>query len=172
MYNSSTQSSPPPRDASKYVRIGIVALIAIVIFVLTSNQAVIMYMNSQEFGTLFTKPLYFSLLSAVVLASITLIRVNIKNRSSISWYVLNVILTFFKRGSNYSVTETIPSFKDYKLNVPNFVIWQITKVVLFGAFFTNLMFGFALAYLIDGHDLSVNSIWQIFSLPFVTPPTD
>jgi hypothetical protein len=129
-------------------------------------------MNSQEFGTLFTKPLYFSLLSAVVLASITLIRVNIKNRSSISWYALNVILTFFKRGNNYSVTETIPSFKDYKLNIPNFIVWQITKVVLFGAFFTNLMFGFALSYLIDGHDLSVNSIWQIFSLPFVTPPTD
>ncbi|MDE1727947.1 MAG: UPF0182 family protein [Thaumarchaeota archaeon] len=172
MYNSSTQSSPPPRDASKYVKVGIIVLIAIVIFVLTSNQAVVMYMNSQEFGTLFTKPLYFSLLSAVVLASIALIRVNIKNRSSMSWYAINTILTFFKRGANYSVTETIPSFKDYKLNVPNFIIWQITKVVLFGAFFTNLMFGFALAYLVDGHSLGVNSIWQIFSLPFVTPPTD
>lgn len=172
MYNSSTQSSPPPRDAGKYVRIGIVALIAIVIFVLTSNQAVVMYMNSQEFGTLFTKPLYFSLISAVILASITLVRVNIKNRSSISWYGLNVVLTFFKRGSNYSVSDTIPSFKDYKLSVPNFIVWQITKVVLFGAFFTNLMFGFAVAYMLDGHDLGINSVWKIFSLPFVTPPTD
>ena len=172
MYNSSTQSSPPPRDAGKYVRIGIVALIAIVIFVLTSNQAVVMYMNSQEFGTLFTKPLYFSLISAVILASITLVRVNVKNRSSISWYGLNVVLTFFKRGSNYSVSDTIPSFKDYKLSVPNFIIWQITKVVLFGAFFTNLMFGFAVAYMLDGHDLGINSVWKIFSLTFVTPPTD
>ncbi|MDC8451991.1 MAG: UPF0182 family protein [Candidatus Nitrosotalea sp.] len=172
MYNSSTQSSPPPRDAGKYVRIGIVALIAIVIFVLTSNQAVVMYMNSQEFGTLFTKPLYFSLISAVILASITLVRVNVKNRSSISWYGLNVVLTFFKRGSNYSVSDTIPSFKDYKLSVPNFIIWQITKVVLFGAFFTNLMFGFAVAYMLDGHDLGINNVWKIFSLPFVTPPTD
>lgn len=172
MYNSSTQSSPPPRDAGRYVKIGVAALIAIVIFVLTSNQAVVLYMNSQEFGTLFTKPLYFSLVSAVVLASITLIRVNIKNRSSMAWYGLNVVLTFFKRGNNYSVTENIPSFKEYKLSVPNFIIWQITKVVLFGAFFTNLMFGFALVYLLDGHDLSVNSIWKIFSLPFVTPPTD
>jgi hypothetical protein len=172
LYNSSTQSSPPPHDAGKYVRIGIVALIAIVIFVLTSNQAVVMYMNSQEFGTLFTKPLYFSLISAVILASITLVRVNIKNRSSISWYGLNVVLTFFKRGSNYSVSDTIPSFKDYKLSVPNFIVWQITKVVLFGAFFTNLMFGFAVAYMLDGHDLGINSVWKIFSLPFVTPPTD
>jgi len=172
LYNSSTQSSPPPRDAGKYVKVGVAALIAIVIFVLTSNQAVVLYMNSQEFGTLFTKPLYFSLVSAIVLASITLIRVNIKNRSSMAWYGLNVVLTFFKRGNNYSVTENIPSFKEYKLSVPNFIIWQITKVVLFGAFFTNLMFGFALVYLLDGHDLSVNSIWKIFSLPFVTPPTD
>lgn len=173
MYNSSTQSSPPPRDAGKYVRIGIVALIAIVIFVLTSNQAVVMYMNSQEFGTLFTKPLYFSLLSAVVLASIALIRVNIKNRSSISWYGLNLALTFFKQGGNYSVVQNIPNFKEYKLSVPNFIIWQITKVVLFGAFFTNLMFGFTLSYLIDGHhDLGIKSILNIFSLPFVTPPTD
>ncbi|HEU5221993.1 MAG TPA: UPF0182 family protein [Candidatus Nitrosotalea sp.] len=172
MYNSSTQSSPPPRDAGRYVKIGVAALIAIVIFVLTSNQAVVLYMNSQEFGSLFTKPLYFSLVSALVLAAITLIRVNIKNRSSMAWYGLNVVLTFFKRGNNYSVTENIPSFKEYKLSVPNFIIWQITKVVLFGAFFANLMFGFALVYLLDGHDLSINSIWKIFSLPFVTPPTD
>jgi len=172
LYNSSTQSSPPPRDAGRYVKIGVAALIAIVIFVLTSNQAVVLYMNWQEFGSLFTKPLYFSLVSAIVLASITLIRVNIKNRSSMAWYGLNVVLTFFKRGNNYSVTENIPSFKEYKLSVPNFIIWQITKVVLFGAFFTNLMFGFALVYLLDGHDLSVDSIWKIFSLPFVTPPTD
>ena len=172
LYNSSTQSSPPPRDAGKYIRIGIVALIAIVIFVLTSNQAVILYMNSQEFGTLFTKPLYFSLISAVVLASITLIRVNIKNRSSISWYILNLGLAFFKRGSNSSIAENIPSFKEYKLSIPNFVIWQITKVVLFGAFFTNLMFGFAVSYLFEGHDLGTNTITKIFSLPFTLPPTD
>ncbi|MEO9307284.1 conserved membrane hypothetical protein [Nitrosotalea sinensis] len=172
MYNSSTQSNPPPRDAGKYVRIGIVALIAIVVFVLTSNQAVVLYMNYQEFGTLFTKPLYFSLLSAIILSSIALIRVNIKNRSSMSWYGLNVILTFFKRGSSYSVTDNIPSFRDYKLSIPNFVIWQITKVVLFGAFFTNLMFGFAASYLLDGHDIGLDSVLKIFSLPFVTPSTD
>ena len=81
-------------------------------------------------------------------------------------------MTFLKRGSSYSVSDSIPSFKDYKLNVPNFIIWQITKVFLFGAFFTNLMFGFALSYLIEGNDLGTSSIWQIFSLPFTTPPTD
>lgn len=171
MYSSSTQSNPPPRDASKYVRLGVVAIIAIVIFVMGSNQAVILYMNFQEFGTLFTKPLYFSLVSALVLSSIALIRVNIKNRSSISWYSLNVALTFLKRG-NYGGPESIPSFKEYKLSIPNFIIWQITKVLLFGAFFTNLIFGFALVYLLQGNDLGIQNVWNIFSLPFNTPALD
>lgn len=172
MYNSSTQSGPPPRDTGKYIRIGIAAIIGIIIFVMGSNQAVILYMNFLEFGTIFTKPLYYSLISALVLSSIALIRVNIKSRSSISWYGLNTALTFLKRGSNYSVTDGIQSFSEYKLSVPNFIIWQITKVLLFGAFFTNLMFGFAVSYLIDGNDLGINSLWQIFSLPFTAPPTD
>lgn len=171
LYSSSTQANPPPRDASKYVKIGIAAIIAIVIFVMGSNQAVVLYMNFQEFGTLFTKPLYFSLISALVLSSIALIRVNIKNRSSISWYSLHVVLSFLKKGS-YGAAEGIPNFKDYKLSIPNFVIWQITKVLLFGAFFTNLIFGFAVTYLLQGNDLGINSIWNIFSLPFVTPPSD
>lgn len=172
MYSSSTQSNPPPRDTGKYIRIGIAALIGIVIFVMASNQAVIFYMNVKEFDMLFTKPLYYSVLSALVLSSIALIRVNIASRSSIAWYAIHTVMTFLKRGSSYSVSDSIPSFKDYKLSVPNFIIWQITKVFLFGAFFTNLMFGFALSYLIGGNDLGTSSIWQIFSLPFTTPPTD
>ncbi len=171
MYSSSTQSNPPPRDASKYIKIGIAAIIAIVIFVMGSNQAVVLYMNFQEFGTIFTKPLYFSLVSALVLSAIALIRVNIKNRSSISWYSIHVVLTFLKRG-NYGTAESIPNFKDYKLSIPNFVIWQITKVLLFGAFFTNLIFGFALIYLLQGNDLGIQSLWNVFSLPFTAPPSD
>ena len=26
--------------------------------------------------------------------------------------------------------------------------------------------------MLDGHDLGINNVWKIFSLPFVTPPTD
>lgn len=168
MYSSSTQSNPSPRDSSRYIRIGVAALIGIIIFVMASNQAVVLYMNFKEFGTLFTKPLYFSLISALILSAIALIRVNIKSRSSISWYGLNTVLSFLKRGGGYA--ENIPSFQEYKLGIPSFIIWQITKVLLFGAFFTNLMFGFAVSYMIEGNDLGTNSLWQIFSLPFTTPP--
>lgn len=172
MYSSSTQDNPPPRDAGKYIRIGIAALIGIIIFVMISNQAVILFMNVKEFGHLFTKPLYYSLISAVILASIVLIRVNIKNRSSIAWYSIDAAINFLKKGTNYSVTENIPSFKDHKLSIPNFIIWQITKVLLFGAFFINLIFGFSVLYMLQGNDLGVQSLWGLFSLPFTTTPTD
>ena len=164
MYSSSTQDNPPPRDAGRYIRIGLGALIGIIIFVMVSNQAVILFMNVKEFGHLFTKPLYYSLLSSVILASIVMIRVNIKNRSSIAWYSAHTAINFLKKGNNYSLTENIPSFKDYKLSIPNFVIWQITKVMLFGAFFANLMFGFAVSYMLQGNDLGVQSVWNLFSL--------
>src|SRR5438309_6196461 len=172
LYSSSTQDNPPPRDAGRYIRIGIAALIGVIIFVMISNQAVILFMNVKEFGHLFTKPLYYSLISAVILASIVLIRVNVKNRSSIAWFSIDAAINFLKKGTNYSVTENIPSFKDHKLSIPNFIIWQITKVLLFGAFFTNLIFGFAVLYMLQGNDLGVQSLWVLFSLPFTSTPTD
>jgi hypothetical protein len=172
LYSSSTEDSPQSPDAGRYVRLGLAAIIAIVIFVVVGNQAVWLFMNVNEFDDLFTKPLYFSILSSLILASITLIRVNIKNRSSIAWYAIHTAINFLKKGDSNSISSNIPNFQEYKLSIPNFVIWQITKVLLFGALFSNLMFGFAIQYLLDGNDLGVESIWGLFSLPFTTPPTD
>ncbi len=172
LYSSSTEDSTSSPDAGKYVRIGLSALIGIVIFVIVGNQAVTLFMNINEFGDLFTKPLSYSILSAVILVSIVLIRVNIKNRSSIAWYGIHTAITLLKKGNSSSITTNIPSFQDYKLSIPNFVVWQITKVLLFGALFTNLIFGFAVQYLLEGNDLGIESIGGLFSLPFVTPPTD
>jgi len=47
----------PPPDAGKYIRIGIVALIAIIAFALVGSQAVELFMNVEEFADLFITPL-------------------------------------------------------------------------------------------------------------------
>jgi len=172
LYSTSSETSTPPPDAGKYIRIGIVALIAIVAFVLVSSQAVTLFMNVEEFADLFITPLYFALISALILSVIALVRVNIVKRHSIFWYSLSTAIGFINRNQTSAVSENITSFHDHKVSVPHFVIWQITKVVLFGAFFANIMFGFAITYAIDGNDLGVENIPTIFSLPFVTPPTD
>ena len=172
MYSTSSESSTPPPDAGKYIRIGIAALIGIIAFALVGNQAVVLFMNVEEFAEIFTTPLYFALISALILSGIALIRVNIVKRHSILWYSLFTVIGFINRNPTSSTSDSIPSFHDYKLSGPHFVIWQITKVALFGAFFANIMFGFAVMYVIDGNDLGIENIPTLFSLPFVTPPTD
>ena len=172
MYSSAKASTGPPPDLSKYLRLGIIAIIAIIAFLLVGNQAVVLFMNFEEFADLFTTPLYFALISSVTLSVIALVRVNIVKRHSILWYTLRTAIGFINRNPTAPITENVPSFHDHKISVPHFVIWQITKVLLFGAFFANVFFGFAIMQVIDGNDLGVENIIEIFSLPFVTPPTD
>ena len=172
MYSSSKGDNTPPPDAGKFIRVGIIAIIIIATFVVVGHQGIIMLMNVEEFADLFTTPLYFSLISGLVLAAIALVRVNVVRRASIGWYVLQTFLGFMSRQGTNASAQTIPLFGDFKISGVQFVLWQITKVLLFGAFFANLMFGFSMVYLIDGNDLGIDNIPTIFSLPFVTPPTD
>lgn len=171
MYSASTEKTPPP-DAGKYIRWGIMGVIGIVIFAIVGNQAVALSMNFTEFGSEFTKPLYYSLVSSIILASIALVRINIVSRSSIFWYAISTAISFLNRGTHDPVAKNIPSFKDYRLSHTQFVVWQITKIFLFGSFFANVMFGFATVEFLNGNTLGVENLPTIFSLPFVTPPTD
>ncbi|MBA4438265.1 MAG: hypothetical protein H2B06_05435, partial [Nitrosopumilaceae archaeon] len=50
MYSASTDKQTPPPDAGKYIRLGIIAIIGIVIFAIVGNQAVVLSMNFTEFG--------------------------------------------------------------------------------------------------------------------------
>ena len=172
MYSASTDKQTPPPDAGKYIRLGIVAIIGIVIFTMMGNQAVILSMNFTEFGDQFTKPLYYTLVSAIILSAIALIRVNIVGRSSIFWYAISTGIGFLGSGGQQSVSNALTSFKDYKLSSVQFIVWQITKILLFGAFFANIMFGFAAMSFIDGNTLGLENIPSLFTLPFVTPDND
>ena len=129
-------------------------------------------MNFTEFGEQFTKPLFYTLVSTIILSTIALVRVNIVSRSSIFWYAISTALGFLAKGGQQPLASDIQSFRDYKISAPQFVIWQITKILLFGAFFANIMFGFAAMSFIDGNTLGIENIPKLFPLPFVTPDTD
>ena len=172
MYSAEKASSGPPPDTGKVVRIAVAAIIGIIILALAGNQAVELLMNVTEFDRIFTQPLYYSLISGIALAAIALVRVNIVQRSSILWFFIKVVINFINRSPNEEPTQSIPNFLEAKVSVPQFVIWQITKVLLFGAFFANIMFGFALMYVVDGNSLGIENVTTIFSLPFITPPND
>ena len=172
LYSASTDKQRPPPDAGKYVKIAIIAIIGIAIFAVVGNQAVILSMNFSEFDEQFSKPLFYTLVSTIILSAIALIRVNVAGRSSIFWYMISVAISFVGRGGQQGLSSMIPSFKEYKLSPLQFVLWQITKIFLFGAFFANIMFGFAAMSFIDGNYLGIENLPKLFSLPFVTPETD
>ncbi len=173
MYSAPNEKVTPPADTAKYIRIGIVAAIGLIIFAIVGNQGVILSMNFSEFGEKFTKPLFYAVVSAIILPVIALVRVNIIRRSSIFWFGVKTAISFLgSSGSREPITNNIKLFRDYKLSPLQFVIWQITKVLLFGAFFVNVMFGFAAMEFIDGNTLGIENLPILFSLPFVTPPMD
>jgi len=172
LYSASTDKQTPPPDAGKFIRLGIIAIIGIVIFAMVGNQAVVLSMNFTEFGDQFSKPLFYTLVSTIILSIIALVRVNISGRSSIFWYGISTAIGFIGQGGQQQISNNISSFRDYKLSTPQFVIWQITKVLLFGAFFANIMFGFAAMSFIDGNTLGIENLPKLFSLPFVTPDTN
>jgi len=172
LYSASTDKQAPPPDAGKYIRLGIVAILGVIIFATVSNQAVTLSMNFTEFGEQFTKPLFYTLVSTIILSIIALVRVNIVGRSSIFWYAISTGIKFLGQGGQQPLASSFSSFKNYKLTSPQFVIWQITKILLFGAFFANIMFGFAAISFIDGNTFGLENLPNLFSLPFVTPDTD
>jgi hypothetical protein len=172
LYSASTDEQTPPPNAGKFIRLAIIAIIGIVIFVTVGNQAVVLSMNFTEFGEQFTKPLFYTLVSTVILSVIALVRVNISGRSSIFWYAISTAIGFLGSGGRQPISSNIPSFKDYKISHLQFVIWQITKILLFGAFFANIMFGFAAMSFIGGDSLGIEHLPNLFSLPFVTPDSD
>ncbi len=173
MYSASTDKQAPPPDTGKFIRLGIVAIMGIVIFAMVGNQAVVLSMNFTEFGDQFSKPLYYTLVSTVILSAIALVRVNVVGRASIFWYAISTAIGFIgSGGGQQSLSNNIQSFRDYKLSTPQFVIWQVTKILLFGAFFANIMFGFAAISFLDGNNLGLEHLPKIFSLPFVTPEID
>jgi len=177
LFSTTTDKQAPPPDTAKYMRIIIIAILAAATLIIVGSHGVALLMNFSEFDDQFTKPLFYMLLSSVILSSVALVRVNVVRRSSIFWYGIKTFITFLARGpsrmpNQEPISESLQSFAEYKLTPPQFVVWQITKVLLFGAFFTSIMFGFAAAAFFDGNTLGVEHLPMLFTLPFVTPAED
>ncbi|CAI9831727.1 MAG: UPF0182 family protein [Nitrosopumilus sp.] len=171
MYSAATERKAPPPDAGKYVRIAVVVAMGAAILVLAGQQAVVLSMNFTEFGDQFSKPVFYTLVSTLILASITLVRVNFAARSSIFWYLLGTAIGFIGPGPQ-SAADLVKKYSEFKMGRTQFAVWQVTKVLLFGAFFANIMFGFAAMSFLGGNTMGVESLPGLFALPFVTPPTD
>ncbi len=107
--------SRPKQDIGRYIRIGLFALIGVAIFGIVSNQSVNIFLNANEFRDLFTKPIYYAILSGLVLSSVALIRVDIRKRESMVWWIFSIGISFLKREA-FEQSKVSTKYRDFKLS--------------------------------------------------------
>jgi len=149
------------------------AVVVIVTFWVTGREVIWLWLNVEEFGELFIRPIYFQILGGLILAAIALARVDIKNRGSLVWWGLSLAFRLVRqRGMMEAAPASYMDFRSFKLRPVTFVLWQATKVV-FGIFlFRSVVFGMAVQGMLQGWDPNLGLIWNIFKLPFITPPAE
>ena len=104
---------------------------------------------------------------------ISFIRIDFKNRRSITWWVITNAIPIIRGSGDVSSPGTnLTEFRTYQLNPSKFVTWQITKLLLAGILLTNTNVGMTIIGMTQGWDSGLSSIPYIFALPFVTPPFD
>lgn len=165
MWDTYNEDKAPRANISRIVRIAVFAAFGVIIFSVVANQSVNLLMNVEEFGEVFTKPLYYATLSGVILSAITLVRVNFKARHSVLWYGIKMLVNFLKRGE-YESQSKVLRYSEFQMSKVSFALWQLTKVVLFAPLFANITFGMAAEYVLQGNDIGLSSVGGIFSIPF------
>lgn len=145
----------------------------IIFAVFLSREIVIFWMNLSEFGELFILPLYFGLLGGLILATLALFRVDFKNRRSIAWWFIRLVINWIRsEGIMERASPEWFDFDSFKLSPLKFLVWQVTKVLVGIFLFTNMMFGMAVNAVMLGWKSGLEELPRIFGLPFTTPPLD
>ncbi|MGQ9551735.1 MAG: hypothetical protein ACUVUE_04830, partial [Candidatus Bathycorpusculaceae bacterium] len=152
----------------------LLTLVVIAIFaIFLSREIVVFWLNLSEFGDLFIKPVYFGLLGGLALAALALFRVDFKNRRSITWWLIRLVIRLIRAGGRAeNASPEWFDFASFKMSPLKFFVWQITKVLAGMVFFTNVMFGMALDAVMLGWNPGLEMLPKIFGLPFTTPPMD
>ncbi|MEM2210224.1 MAG: UPF0182 family protein [Nitrososphaerales archaeon] len=151
----------------------LIIIITLFVLIIVGKEVLWFWLNIVEFGELYILPIYFMLISGIILSAIALFRVDFKNRRSIFWWAVRLILRAIKE---QGIVENIPpdyfDFKSFKLPLIKFTLWQITKIFVGALFMGNLLFGMSIYSMSKGWDPQLSLIWNIFKLPFITPPFD
>ena len=151
----------------------LLAIIAFFILISTISQVISLYLNVQEFGTLFIRPFYYALIGGLVLGIISFVRIDLKNRRSIFWWALTNAIPLIRTSDTTSPgQQDLSPFKDFQLTLPKFAIWQVTKLLIASILLTNINLGMTIIGMTAGWSSGISYLPYLFTLPFVAPPSD
>lgn len=139
-------------------------LFVIVLFLVSLSQILQVILNLWEFGDLFIKPYYYSLIGGSILSFIAFFRLDFRGRNSITFWAIRTFYSIF--WERYIRAREL-DFSSYKLSITRFLAWQITKTLIGATLFSNAFFGIAVLGVIGGVDLGLGKIPELFKLPFM-----
>ena len=165
----SLKSNLPPKRLILIIGIAI----SLLILFTSAGQLLNVWLNIQEFGDLYIRPIYYGFIGGLLLASITVVRTDFKNRRSLTWWIIKTASQIPKARDNVEdIQINIPNFNQIKLKPFTFIAWQITKVIIATSLFINVNLGMAIVALTRGWDSGLSQVPQIFMLPFTNPSFD
>ena len=97
---SNSDDAITPQSGVRIFRIILPLIFVLLISSIIISQTLTFWLNIFEFDALFIRPFYFELYSGFILASLALIRLDIKNRRSIIWWIICSITnkTYYFKG--------------------------------------------------------------------------
>ncbi len=151
------------------VRIVVALIILVLMFSLVGGQILNVWLNIQEFGELYIRPFYYSLLGGLILSLIALFRLDFISRKSLTIWIIRTFLVFFRGGGFYPRQF---DFNRFKLSIPTFLAWQTTKTLIGTFLFANALFGMSVIALAAGWDPGLSNLPRIFTIPFIQFSTE
>ena len=165
-YNTETFPKPESRRLFWILPI----IISILIFFSFINQILDFWLNYKEFGEIYIRPLYFGIIGGTILALISIVRIDIKNRRSITWWILDIIIQLIRKPNDFDNPKVnIQDFSNFSLPPAKFALWQLTKLIIISTFFLNINIGMALLGILQGWQAGLSHLPKLLLFPFVTP---
>ncbi|MCL7388402.1 MAG: UPF0182 family protein [Thaumarchaeota archaeon] len=137
----------------------------IILFLISLSQILQVMLNFWEFGDLFVKPYYYSLIGGFILSFTAFFRLDFKNRNSITFWSFRLFYSIF--WERYIRPRDL-DFSSFRLSFSRFLAWQVTKTLIGTVFFANAFFGMAVLGILNGVDFGLAKIPELFKLPFTS----
>ena len=104
-----------PSRRRKPVSLILVIIVLLIIALVGISQTIQLMLNFWEFGDLFIRPFYYSLLGGLILSFIAFFRLDFINRRSLTFWLLSFLLKFYRRAGYIEIQDI--DFSAYRLSI-------------------------------------------------------
>jgi len=153
------------RNSRRPILYVFMAILAIIMIIVSISQSVWFTLNLWEFGDLFVRPFYFSLIGGFILSFIAFFRFNFKKRNSLTFWFLKLFVKFYRRAGYIKLSDL--DYSAYQMSLGKFLAWQATKTLIGAILLSNSIFGMGVIAALSGVDFGLTNIPRVMSLSFL-----